>query len=65
MKLFRAGKTVSLDVISHGRISFSVQGNMPETIVFDTKPSMLKRLVWYVATSKSVFLKLSDSSKLT
>ena len=54
MKLFRAGKTVSLDVISHGRISFSVQGNMPETIVFDTKPSMLKRLVWYVGTCKAL-----------
>ena len=57
MKLFRAGKTVSLDVISHGRISFSVQGNMPKTIVFDTKSSMLKRLIWYVANpSKSDFL---------
>ena len=52
MKLFRAGKTVSLDIISHGRISFSVQGNLPETIVFDAK-AMLKRLVWYVGTCSS------------
>ena len=54
MKLFRAGKTVSLDIISHGRISFSVQGNLPETVVFDTKPAMLKRLVWYVGTCKAL-----------
>jgi len=47
MKILRAGVTVSLDIISHGRVSFSVKNNMPESVVFDAKAAMLKPLVWY------------------
>ena len=46
MKILRAGVTVSLDIISHGRVSFSVKNNMPESVVYDAKAAMLKPLVW-------------------
>jgi hypothetical protein len=46
MKIFQSGKSVTLSVISHGRVSFSVKNNLPEAVVFDTKAALLKPLVW-------------------
>ena len=48
MKIFHAGTAASLNIVSYGRVSFSVKGNLPENVVFDTKEAMLKPLVWYV-----------------
>lgn len=47
MKIFHAGTAASLNIVSYGRVSFSVKGNLPENVVFDTKEAMLKPLVWY------------------
>lgn len=47
MKIFHAEKSLALNVISHGRLSLFVNGNLPENVVFDAKGAVLKPLIWY------------------
>lgn len=55
MVIFGSGSRMSLSVISNGRLSFHVQGNLPPTVVFDDAAGHLKPFEWYhVAVSYSM-----------
>ena len=54
MKIFHAEKSLALNFISHGRLSLSINGNLPQNVVFDARNAILKPLIWYVLSLENI-----------